>query len=255
MFSLSLNSFIMKWILLTSLLSLVVLPGYGQLDKKQVFLQNRMKTLASTNGGSQGGVFTFSEVVRREGHRFLFDDFLPGRVLFSGYEYLSEEVDLVIDGEFERLYILFEDETEGQLPLAQIQRIEVYPSEKDTIQYLVQDLGRLSSEAKDGLRFYELLHRGEHFTVLHHERKYLRKEEYMENVGIVRRPDEYKSLHSFYLIYGNELHKIKRNRRTIEKAIPKYKRIIRRVEDATDNKLKDNNDLAQFFTDLEARIK
>jgi hypothetical protein len=245
----------MKWILLTSLLALVVLPGYGQLDKKQVFLQNRMKTLANTDGGSQGGVFTFSEVVRREGHRFLFDDFVSGRVLFSGYEYLSEEVDLVIDGEFERLYILFEDETEGQLPLAQIQRIEVYPAEGDTVNYMVQDLGRLSSDATDGLRFYEILHRGDQFTVLHHERKYLRKEEYMENVGIVRRPDEYKSFHSYYLIFDNELHKIKKNRRKIEKALPKYKRTIRQVEDATDNKLKDDNDLAQFFADLEAKIK
>ena len=194
-------------------------------------------------------------MVRREGHRFLFDDFVPGRVLFSGYEYLSEEVDLVIDGEFGRLYILFEDETEGQLPLAQIQRIEVYPTVGDTVNYMVQDLGRLSSDASDGLRFYEVLHRGEQFTVLHHERKYLRKEEYMENVGIVRRPDEYKSLHSYYLIFDDELHKIKKNRRTIEKALPKYKRTIRQVEDATDNKLKDNDDLAQFFTDLEAKVR
>lgn len=248
----------MKRLVLLGFIVAMMTTSYGQSPKKsqlfQQFQQGRMNALARANGDSGGGVFTFSEVVRREGHRFLFDDWTPGRVLFDGYDYLSEEIKMVIDGERERLYILFDDESEGLLPLAQIQRIEVYPSEKDTLQYLVQDLGRLSSEAKDGLRFYELLHRGEHFTVLHHERKYLRKEEYMENVGIVRRPDEYKSLHSFYLIYGNELHKIKRNRRTIEKAIPKYKRIIRRVEDATDNKLKDNTDLAQFFTDLEARI-
>lgn len=248
----------MKRHLLLGFVVLTITAAYGQSPKKselfQQFQQGRMNALARANGDSGGGVFTFSEVIRLEGNRFLYDDWKPGRVLFDGYDYLSEEIDMVIDGEFERLYILFEDESEGQLPLAQIQRIEVYPSEGDTVNYMVQDLGRLSSEAEKGLRFYEVLHRGDKFTVLHHERKYLRKEEYMENVGIVRRPDEYKSLHSYYLISGNELHKVKKSRRSIEKAIPKYKRDIRQVTSATDNKLKDNQDMARFFADLEEKV-
>ncbi|NRB62524.1 MAG: hypothetical protein HRU40_05745 [Saprospiraceae bacterium] len=241
------------WLLLVFILS--ASSVHAQLDKKQVFLQSRMRSIASTNGDSNGGVFAFSEVVRRKGHRFLFDDFVKGRVLFVGYEYLSEEVDMVIDGEFERLYLLFEDETEGLLPLSQIQRVEIYHEEGDTLHFIVQNLAKISQEGEKGLRFYQRIYESDRFVVLHHERKFLRKEEYMENVGIVRRPDEYKSLHSYYLIHEGELHKIRKSRSKIEAALPKYKRTIRLVEKETKNKLKNETDLNQFFTDLDARIR
>lgn len=221
---------------------------------KQNFMQTRMRNVASVVGDRGGGVFAFSTVVRREGHRFLFNDFLPGRVLFTGYEYLSEEIDMVIDGENDRLHILFEDETEGQLPLSQVQAIEVYHGEGDTVEYVVQDLSKITSEAGKGLRFYERLYGGEDFVVLHHERKYLRKEEYMENVGIVRRPDEYKTLHSYFVVHEGKVVKIKKNRRKIEKALPAYKKQIKQIVKQTNNKLKDNADLRQLFADLDERI-
>lgn len=240
----------MKWIY--TLICLMFFAGVSLAQNGQeIFMQTRMKAISKVVGDQGGGVFAFSTVVRREGHRFLFDDFLPARILFTGYEYMSEEINVVIDGENERLYLLFEDETEGELPLSQIQRMEVYPSEGDTVDYVVQDLSRVTPDAENGLRFYERLHQGEDFVVLHHERKYLRKEEYVENIGIVRRPDEYKSLHGFFLIHDGRVVKIRRNRRSIEKALPGYKKDIRKILKEQDNKIKDNQDLRRLFQALE----
>lgn len=243
----------MKWLYAILLVALCA-PLLPAQPGKQVFMQTRMRNVAGVVGDRGGGVFAFSTVVRREGHRFLFNDFLPGRVLFTGYEYLSEEIDMVIDGENDRLHILFEDESEGMLPLSQVQAIEVYRGEGDTVEYVVQDLSRVTTDASKGRRFYERLYGGEDFVVLHHERKYLRKEEYMENVGIVRRPDEYKILHSYFVVHKGDVVKIKRNRRNIAKALPAYKKEIKQIIKETNNKLKDKEDLRKLFADLDEQI-
>jgi len=241
----------MKWLYAILLMVLSSPLLLAQHSDKDIFMPTRIRTLANVVGDNGGGVLTFSEVVRLEGHRFLFNDFLPGRILFTGYEYLSEEIDMVIDGENDRLHILFEDETEGQLPLAQIQALEVYRGEGDTVEYVVQDLSRVTTEAQKGLKFYERLYGGDDFVILHHERKYLRREAYMENVGIVRRPDEYKVLHSYYVVYDGQVKKIKKSRRNIERALPAFKKQIREIIRNTDNKLKDNTDLRQLFAELD----
>lgn len=246
----------MRWLFVLALLGVTIPASFAQPTKetKDIFMPTRMRSIANVVGNKGGGVFTFSSVVRREGHRFLFNDFLPGRILFTGYEYMSEEIDMVIDGENDRLHILFEDETEGQLPLSQIQAIEVYHGEGDTVEYVVQDLSKFTSEARKGPRFYERLYGGEDFVILHHQYKYLRKEEYIENVGIVRRPDEYRTLKSYFVVHDGEVIKIKKNRRKIQKALPAYKKEIKQIVKQTDNKLKDNEDLRQLFAQLDERI-
>ena len=74
----------------------------------------------------------------------------------------------------------------------------------------------------------------------------------MENVGIVRRPNEYKSLYEYWLLNDKgELWKVKRNVKGLGKILPKEAKRIKIIVKEQGLNLKENSDFGKLFAALE----
>lgn len=196
------------------------------------------------------GFPTFSNVDRTEGTPFLYDSWRTGQIQVRGGDKLSEPVGLVLDLDNHVLYVQLDDDKYGDLPIQKVQTLTLTEKNK-TYWFEVHDLEREFGEGPAGLKYYEVLHHGEEYTVLHYHEKYLRKESHIENLGMVRRPDKYMSLHSYYLFDGKKLTKVKRTSKGVRNAVPKKAKTIKKLIDKHDLKMKEEDDFVKLFVLLE----
>ncbi|MEL6833619.1 MAG: hypothetical protein AAFP77_11545 [Bacteroidota bacterium] len=194
----------------------------------------------------------YGKINRTEGTPFLYEDWAPGRIRFEGQPNYSEVLDLLPDLESNLLYIRLSSGYVGEFPMERLDAIEVYGPDQDTVSYVVQNLQELFGEGGYGRQFYEVLHRGGRYMVLHHPEKYLRREEYVENLGMVRRPDKYMERSEYYVFDGTRMVEVKSNLRSISKAFPRNAATIKRLMRSHDLDLGDDQDLGRLFALLEA---
>ncbi|MEZ4985653.1 MAG: hypothetical protein R2795_11560 [Saprospiraceae bacterium] len=102
-----------------------------------------------------------------------------------------------------------------------------------------------------GYRFYKVLYRSDKFLVLHQPIKYLRKEEYIENLGMVRRADKYMDTNKYWVFDGTVLHEVKTNQRQLTSEFPQFASQIKQIIKAEQLDL--NKDLGRLFELLEAK--
>jgi hypothetical protein len=80
----------------------------------------------------------------------------------------------------------------------------------------------------------------------------LRKEEYIEKVGIVERPDEFRSLHSYWLNNGKSIKKVKKSTTSVKRVVtPIDARNVNRIIKNNDLKIKKDKDFGTLFRLLE----
>ena len=177
-----------------------------------------------------------SEGMKIDGSQFKNDDWMDGRIRLNKINAFSEVVQVLLDLENHEIYFRFKDDTEnvGQLRTDELDAVVMY-AESDTLMYEVHDLNKRAHEGPAGKKFYEILYAGENI-LLHLENKYLRKEDYVENLGMVRRPNIYKSRDAYYLIKGRRLHEVRRNVKSFEKVYPQYASQIKQL--VKDEKIK-----------------
>ena len=192
-----------------------------------------------------------SQGMKIDGSQFKNDDWMNGRIRLKKINAFSEVVDVLLDLENHEIYYRFKDDSEniGQLRIDELDAVVMYP-EMDTLMYEVHDLYKRAHEGPSGKKFYEILYAGEN-TLLHLENKYLRKEEYVENLGMVRRPNVYKSRHAYYLIKGRRLYEMRRNVKSFEKVYPEYASMIKQRVKEEKIKLSQEEGMAQLMQLIE----
>ncbi len=193
----------------------------------------------------------YGKINRTEGTPFLYEDWAPGRIRFEGQPNFSEILDVLPDLESNLLYIRLSSGYIGEFPMERLDALEVYGPDQDTVAFEVQNLQELFGEGGYGRHFYQILHRGSRYMVFHHPIKYLRREEYVENLGMVRRPDKYMDRSEYFIFDGTRMVEVKNSLRSISKAFPRNAATIKRLIRSHDLDLSNDEDLGRLFALLE----
>jgi hypothetical protein len=202
-------------------------------------------------GPSLSDLANYGKVNRTEGTPYLYDEYAPGRIRFEGQANSSEILDVLLDLENNQLFVQLSTGFIGEFPMEYLDEVTVFGPEGDTLLYEVHNIHELFGQGDLGRRFYRVLHRGEKYLLLHQPIKYLRREDYVENLGMVRRPDKYMERNQYWLFDGGNLIEIKRNQRAIERALPSKASAIKRLVRTNDLNLKDEVDIGRLFELLE----
>lgn len=208
-------------------------------------------TFIRPEGPGINDLANYGKINRTEGTPYLNDDWSPGRIRFEGQPSFSEELDVLLDLEKNQLFIKLTSGFIGEFPIERLDAVTVYPTATDTLTYVVFNFQELFSAGDQGRRFYRLLHQGPQYQVYHQPIKYLRREDYVENLGMVRRPDKYMERNQYWVFTTNNLIEIKRNEQQIQKAFPRLESTIRRLIKTYELDVKDEADLGKLFALLE----
>lgn len=210
-----------------------------------------MNALANLDPNSP--IYIVSSGGNIQGSQFKFDDWQTGRIRLKSIDAFSEEVDIMLDLENHAFYFRFKDQPDniGQLAPKEIAGLMLM-DKLDTLYYEVHNLNKRAHEGPNGDKFYQILYAGD-MVLLYLEEKYLRKEEYIENLGLVRRPDVYKSRHEYFIIRDKRLFPVKRNLKSIEKVFPKDAQEIRNLAKQNDLKLNNDEDFAKLVSMIDQR--
>lgn len=193
----------------------------------------------------------YGKVNRTEGTPYLYDNFTPGRIRFEGQPNFSELLDVLIDLEKNELFVKLSTGFIGEFPLERLDVVQVYGPEGDTLAFEALNMQELFGEGSYGRRFYKVLQRGDRYLVLHQPIKYLRREDYVENLGMVRRPDKYMERNQYWVFDGSSIYEIKSNLRQISKVFPRKAATMKRLVRTHDLNLNDHADLGKLFALLE----
>lgn len=226
-----------------SLLAQETVPGSSQSISKLSFIR--------PGGPSLSDLSNYGKINRTEGTPYLHDAFTPGRIRFEGQPNFSEMLDVLVDLESNELYVKLSTGFTGEFPLERLDAVQVYSPEGDTLTYESLDMQELFGEGSYGRRFYSVLQRGDRYLVLHQPIKYLRREDYVENLGMVRRPDKYMERNQYWVFDGNSIYEIKSNLRQISKVFPRKAATMKRLVRTHDLNLNDTADLGRLFALLE----
>lgn len=219
-----------------------------------IFAQDPLKTqenlarLAMINPNTPGFP-TFSNVDRTEGTPYLLDDWQKGQVQFGENANYSSVVEIAYNMESHQLIIKLSDGSAGLFPLKYLHAMRVF-HEGDTLNFEAYDLNKQFGNGPVGYKLYKVLHRGENL-LLHYPRKFLRKEKYVENLGMVRRPDLYMQLNTYWYCDGKQVVEIKKSMKALQKAIPRKAATIKRLVKKENINVKDAEDLGRLFALLE----
>lgn len=191
---------------------------------------------------------TYGKVTKAEGTPYWNDGWTTGRIRFGDQPEFSETLNVLLDLEKNELYIRLETGFVGEFPMEMLGAVEVH-SPADTMVYETFHLRAKFAQGDAGHRFYSVLHRGDNYTVLHQPVKYLRREEYIENLGMVRRPDKYMDTNKYWVIDGTQLVEVKKNVRQLSGAFPAKASAIKRL--VKEHQLDLDKDLGRLFQLLE----
>ncbi|MCB0637856.1 MAG: hypothetical protein KDC54_14610 [Lewinella sp.] len=233
-----------------ALFVLLLLPLFGFAQDTQIVTQESISRLAYLNPGGPG-FSTFSTVDRTEGTPYLRDDWQMGQIRFEGQTNFSEDLELLMDLENSHLYIRLSSGFSGEFPLERLNEVRVFTEEADTLSYETMNLYNLFGAGPRITQFYRVLYRSEQYLMLHHPSKYLRREEYIENLGMVRRPDKYMDQNDYWLYNGETVVEVKRKSRSLEEALPSRSRDLRGLIRENNLDLDNDADLARLFSLLE----
>lgn len=214
----------------------------------QLVTQESISRLGYIKPGG-AGFGTFSNVDRVEGNPFFMEDWQEGRIRFEGQVNYSEDLELLLDMDDNHCYIRLSTGFEGEFPMGRLDVVEVF-TPADTLVFDVLNLKELFGEGEPGRKFYRILHR-EEYMVIHQPIKYLQREKYIENLGMVRRPDKYEETNRYFVFDGSSLFQVKRNVRSLTKTFPRKSSQIKRLIRTHNLDLKVDADLAQLFALLE----
>ena len=201
-------------------------------------------------GPTLNDLSNYGKINRTEGTPYLYDTYTPGRIRFEGQPNFSEMLEVLLDLEKNQLYVKLSTGFIGEFPLEQLDAVQVYGTQ-DTLTFEALNMQELFGEGGYGRRFYRILHRGDRYLVLHQPIKYLRKEDYVENLGMVRRPDKYMERNQYWVFDGASIYEIKSNLRQISKVFPRKAATIKRLVNTNDLDLNKQDDLGRLFLLLE----
>ncbi len=201
-------------------------------------------------GPTLNDLSNYGKINRTEGTPYLHDAYTPGRIRFEGQPNFSEVLDVLLDLEKNQLYVKLSTGFIGEFPLDRLDVVQVY-GPQDTLAFEALNMQELFGEGDYGRRFYRVLHRGDRYLVLHQPIKYLRKEDYVENLGMVRRPDKYMERNQYWVFDGASIYEIKSNLRQISKVFPRKAATMKRLVDTHDLNLNNQDDLGRLFLLLE----
>lgn len=238
-----------------ALLLLLFLGGSSLLLLAQDQLPNSTKDITKLSfvrpeGPTLNDLSNYGKINRTEGTPYLYDTYTPGRIRFEGQSNFSELLDVLLDLEKNQLYVKLSSGFIGEFPLEQLDAVQVYGTQ-DTLTYEALNIRELFGEGDYGRRFYRILHRGDRYLVLHQPIKYLRKEDYVENLGMVRRPDKYMERNQYWVFDGASIYEIKSNLRQISKVFPRKAATMKRLVNTHDLNLNNQDDLGRLFFLLE----
>lgn len=201
-------------------------------------------------GPTLNDLSNYGKINRTEGTPYLHDAYSPGRIRFEGQPNFSEMLDVLLDLEKNQLYVKLSTGFIGEFPLERLDAVQVF-GPQDTLVFEALDIRALFGEGDYGSRFYRILHRGDRYLVLHQPIKYLRKEDYVENLGMVRRPDKYMERNQYWVFDGASIYEIKSNLRQISKVFPRKAASMKRLVNTHDLDLNQQDDLGRLFLLLE----
>lgn len=201
-------------------------------------------------GPTLNDLSNYGKINRTEGTPYLYDAYTPGRIRFEGQPNFSELLDVLLDLEKNQLYVKLSTGFIGEFPLNQLDAVQVYGTQ-DTLTFEALNMQELFGEGDYGSRFYRVLHRGDRYLVLHQPIKYLRKEDYVENLGMIRRPDKYMERNQYWVFDGASIYEIKSNLRQISKVFPRKAATMKRLVNTHDLDLNKQDDLGRLFLLLE----
>lgn len=201
-------------------------------------------------GPTLNDLTNYGKINRTEGTPYLYDAYTPGRIRFEGQPNFSEMLDVLLDLDDNQLFVKLSTGFIGEFPLEYLDAVQVY-GEKDTLAFEALNLQELFGEGDYGRRFYRVLHRGDRYLVLHQPIKYLRKEDYVENLGMVRRPDKYMERNQYWVFDGASIYEIKSNLRQISKVFPRKAATMKRLVRTHELNLNNQDDLGRLFAMLE----
>lgn len=220
-----------------------------------LFAQDPLKTqenlgrLANINPNSPGFP-TFSNVDRTEGTPFLLDGWQEGQVRFGQNQKYSSNVEIAYNMEEDQLIIQLSDGQAGYFPLKYLHSMRIF-HEGDTLYYEAHNLKKDYGNGPIGYKLYKVLFQGEENVLLHYPRKFLRKEKYVENLGMVRRPDLYQQLNSYWYYDGKQVVEVKKNLKSLKKTIPRKAATIKRLVKKEKINLRNNQEFGRLFALLE----
>ncbi|MEN0006652.1 MAG: hypothetical protein AAF798_21035 [Bacteroidota bacterium] len=236
----------MKKILLYSLALMLTSSWlFGQTPDGNLKDLYSVNQLANLNPKSTGFP-TFSNVNRVKGSPYLFEEWRQGQIQARGGNMLGEQLNLAVDLDNHVLYAQLNEDKYGDIPIEKIQMFTLTDDNK-TYWFEVHDLSREFGIGPRGMKYYEVLHNGPNYLVLHYHDKYLRKESHVENLGMVRRPDKFMSLHEYYVYNGKKLIQVKKSSKSLRNALPKEAKTIKKLIKKHDLKVKKEDDFVKLF--------
>lgn len=219
-----------------------------------LFAQDPLKTQENLNrlgmiNPNTPGFPTFSNVDRTEGTPYLLDDWQDGQLKFGQDGKYSSTVQIAYNMEKDQMIVKLADGEAGFFPLQYLHSMRIF-HEGDTLVYESHNLRKDFGNGPIGYKMYKVLHRGED-VLLHYPRKFLRKEKYVENLGMVRRPDIYQQLNTYWYYDGKEVVEVKKTIKSLQKAVPRKAATIKRLVKKQKINIKDNEELGRLFALLE----
>lgn len=206
--------------------------------------------LAFASPGSHVLITTNRPQLHIENTPFYNENWLPGRVKIIGHDTFSRWAGVILELDKGELYVQLEEDFISNFPLRWVNLLQIDESGKITT-FMVRDLFSDHNAGPKGHKFYEIIHLGEKYTLLKCHTKFLRKEDYVENLGMVRRPNKYMELYSYWVLAGNSLRPAGANKAAMKKAIPEKANRIDSYVKSKKLQLKKKEGLAQLMQLLE----
>ncbi len=189
--------------------------------------------------------------LRIKGTPYLATDWQNGKIeIAEGY---SGTVGIALNIVDQILYVQLDDGFTAELPNTLLRGLLVEQENGEEIKLEVHDLYATYGIGPRGYKYYQPLHKGEKYTLWELHTKHMRLEKYIENLGLVRRPNEFRSLYEYWLLdeHGT-LHKVKKNDKKLLKAFPGHARRIKNILRKQEIDVKTAQGLGQLFAALEA---
>lgn len=218
--------------------------GTAQLEQANLV---QLATMHTSTTGFQGFE---NPNARIKGTPYLGTNWQDGKIeIAEGY---SGTVGIALNIVDQILYVQFDDGSSVELPNTLLRGLLIEQENGEAISLEVHNLYETYGIGPRGYKYYQPLHKGEKYTLWELHTKHMRLEKYIENLGLVRRPNEFRSLYEYWLLdeHGT-LHKVKKNDKKLLKAFPEHAKRIKSILKKQEIDIKTAEGLGQLFAALE----
>ena len=192
-----------------------------QLDQKNLATLANLQPTSSFQGFENPNL-------RLKGTPYMGKEWQEGRIrIAEGY---SDTIGIALNIVDQILYVQLDNGLVSEMPNTLLRGLIIHNEDGTQTPLEVHDLYAKYEQGPRGYKYYQPLYKGDHYQFWELHTKYMRLEKYVENLGMVRRPNEFRSRYEYWLLdrYGN-VRRMKKNMNSLLRIFPERANYIKHI--------------------------